>query len=94
MLAASLEGWQPPQVVMIGDESSGKSTILERLAMMPIFPRGDDLTTRLPIHLRLRYAEVSLPPRLEVVESATGKTVRGPYVIPSVSGHIDVRSHP
>ncbi|KAJ1479878.1 hypothetical protein T484DRAFT_1812772 [Baffinella frigidus] len=91
VLAASLEGWQPPQVVMIGDESSGKSTILERLAMMPIFPRGDDLTTRLPIHLRLRYAEVSLPPRLEVIESATGKTVRGPYVIPSVSGHVDVR---
>lgn len=91
VLAASLEGWQPPQLVMIGDESSGKSTILERLAMMPIFPRGDHLTTRLPIHLRLRYAEVSQPPRLEVIESATGNTVRGPYVVPSVSGHVDVR---
>jgi len=91
VLAASLEGWQPPQVVMIGDESSGKSTILERLAMMPIFPRGDDLTTRLPIHVRLRYAEASLPPRLEVVDTATGKTIRGPFVIPSVSGHVDVR---
>ncbi|KAJ1486862.1 hypothetical protein T484DRAFT_2291783 [Baffinella frigidus] len=90
ILAASLEGWQPPQVVMIGQESSGKSSILERLAMMPLFPRGDDITTRLPIHVHLRNAESSLPPTLEVVDTATNTTVRGPYVVPAISGHLDV----
>ena len=92
ILAASLEGWQPPQVVMIGQERSGKSSILERLAMMPLFPRGDGIviTTRLPIHLHLRNAETSLPPTLEVVDTATGETVIGPYVVPSINGHLDV----
>jgi len=90
ILAASLEGWQPPQVVMIGQESSGKSSILERVAMMPLFPRGDDITTRLPIHVHLRNADISLPPTLEVVDTKTNKTVRGPYVVPSISGHLDV----
>ncbi|KAJ1481216.1 Dynamin family-domain-containing protein, partial [Baffinella frigidus] len=79
-----------PQVVMIGQQSSGKSSILERLAMMPLFPRGEGTITRLPIHVHLRNAETSLPPTLEVVDTATNKTVRGPYVVPSISGHLDV----
>jgi hypothetical protein len=41
LLTATLEGWQPPQLVVIGQESSGKSSIMERLAMMPIFPRNE-----------------------------------------------------
>ncbi len=43
LLTATLEGWQPPQLVVIGQESSGKSSVMERLAMMPIFPRSDGL---------------------------------------------------
>jgi len=30
---------QPPAVIVVGDESAGKSTILEQLAMLPVFPR-------------------------------------------------------
>ena len=54
LLREVLEGWAPPRVVVIGDESAGKSTILEQLANMPIFPRKRRFCTRLPVHLRLR----------------------------------------
>ena len=54
LLQEVLAGWAPPRIVVIGDESAGKSTILEQLANMPIFPRNRRFCTRLPIHLRLR----------------------------------------
>ena len=30
LLAETLDGWQPPQLVVVGQESSGKSSVLER----------------------------------------------------------------
>ena len=54
ILAESLKEWQPPQLVVIGSESSGKSSLLERLAMMPILPTAEGICTRLPIYIRLR----------------------------------------
>ena len=41
-----LPEWTPPCITVIGNESSGKSTILERLLMMSIFPRGEEICTR------------------------------------------------
>jgi len=49
-----LKGLSPPHIVVIGSESTGKSTLLERLAMMPLFPRARRTCTRVPIHLHLR----------------------------------------
>jgi hypothetical protein len=47
-----------PRFVVIGDEKSGKSSTVERLAMAPVFPRQDDATmTRQPILLKLRFSE-------------------------------------
>ena len=54
LLREVLEGWEPPRIVVIGDESAGKSTILEQLANVPIFPRKRRFCTRMPIELRLR----------------------------------------
>lgn len=78
LLREVLEGWAPPRIVVIGNQSAGKSTILEQLANMPIFPRKDTFCTRLPTHLRLRRdpetskAELSVykiqPDRSEVKE--------------------------
>ncbi len=44
-----------PTVVVCGQESTGKSSVLERICMFPFFPRGHGITTRMPINLRLRH---------------------------------------
>ena len=86
LLAATLDGWQPPQIVVVGEESSGKSSVLERLMMTPLLPRAESICTRLPIHVRLRRSDQALPPTLEVFNVATNATERGPYVIAAQSG--------
>ena len=90
LLAATLDGWQPPQIVVVGEESSGKSSVLERLMMTPLLPRAESICTRLPIHVRLRRSDQALPPTLEVFNVATNATERGPYVIAAQSGAADV----
>ena len=42
-----------PRVIVCGQENSGKSSVLERICMLPFFPRKDVVTTRMPIFLRL-----------------------------------------
>jgi len=46
---------QFPEIVVVGGESVGKSSLLEKLAGVPIFPRGDGITTRVPFRLRLHH---------------------------------------
>jgi len=45
-----------PQIVVMGDQSSGKSSVLEALSGIP-FPRGSGLVTRCPIRLVMRNAK-------------------------------------
>jgi len=47
--------WGVPKIIVFGAESTGKSTIMERIAMMPIFPEGKKLCTRMAVEVRLRY---------------------------------------
>ena len=47
-----------PRIIVIGEESSGKSSTLERIAMMQFFPTDRKLCTRMPIELRLRYCSL------------------------------------
>ena len=91
VLAQTLDRWQPPQLVVIGQENSGKSTLLERLAMMPMFPRDKKFCTRLAIHVRLRNVDKCEPATLEVHNIKTGRTETEPYVIPTAFGVVDVR---
>ena len=44
-----------PEVVVVGAESVGKSSLLERLAGLPFFPRGESVTTRICFRLRLHH---------------------------------------
>ena len=49
-----------PQIAVMGDQSSGKSSVLEALSGIP-FPRGSGLTTRCPIRLIMRTASEGQP---------------------------------
>ena len=54
-----LDNLKPPKFVVLGDESGGKSTVLEHLIKMPLFPRKVAFCTRLPIHVHLRRPDKS-----------------------------------
>ena len=43
LLAATLDGWRPPQIVVAGEESPGKSSVLDRLMMTPLLPRAETI---------------------------------------------------
>lgn len=44
---------QLPQIVVIGSQSSGKSSVLESIVGFPFLPKGATMTTKRPIHLQL-----------------------------------------
>lgn len=46
-----------PQVIVIGSQSSGKSSVLEQIIQKDILPRGSELVTRCPIIIHLRPSE-------------------------------------
>jgi hypothetical protein len=74
-LERALGGWKPPVVVVFGQESCGKSTLLERIAMVPLFPKGADLCTRLPILISLRNVKENQKPCLHVMQRNSGLQV-------------------
>jgi GTP-binding protein EngB required for normal cell division len=62
-LKVSQEGIQLPTIVVVGDQSSGKSSVLESLAGISL-PRGHGICTRVPLIMRLKddpFADVSEP---------------------------------
>ncbi|CAH1397929.1 unnamed protein product [Nezara viridula] len=46
---------QLPQIVVVGDQSSGKSSVLEGLVGKPFLPRGVGVVTRRPLLIHLEY---------------------------------------
>ncbi|ELQ75421.1 Vacuolar sorting protein VPS1, dynamin [Trachipleistophora hominis] len=48
-----------PQIIVIGPQSSGKSSVLERIIGHDLLPKGEDLVTRCPIVINLRNAGVN-----------------------------------
>lgn len=46
-----------PQIVVIGGQSSGKSSVLESLVGRDFLPRGSGLVTRRPLILQLNQVE-------------------------------------
>ena len=50
-----MDGYDIPQIIVVGEESSGKSSLLENIIKCPIFPRDTKYCTKVPIHLTLKY---------------------------------------
>ena len=55
-LGISSEGVKLPTIVLVGDQSHGKSSVLESLAGIDL-PRGTGVVTRVPLILRLQQAD-------------------------------------
>ncbi|KAA8538903.1 hypothetical protein F0562_025595 [Nyssa sinensis] len=53
-LKVTQEGIQLPTIVVVGDQSSGKSSVLESLAGINL-PRGQGICTRVPLIMRLQH---------------------------------------
>eukprot|EP00939_MAST-03C_sp_MAST-3C-sp1_P000548 g548.t1 len=60
ILNETIKGWKMPAVVVFGGQSTGKSTLLERISGLPMFPRGRDMCTKLPIQIKLRYVRTGV----------------------------------
>ncbi|KAI9127101.1 hypothetical protein K1719_001660 [Acacia pycnantha] len=54
------EGIQIPSIVVVGDQSSGKSSVMESLAGISL-PRGQGICTRVPLIMRLQNHPVTEP---------------------------------
>ena len=65
------EGIQLPTIVVVGDQSSGKSSVLESLAGISL-PRGQGICTRVPLIMRLQH---HYKPDPELLLEYMGKTV-------------------
>jgi GTP-binding protein EngB required for normal cell division len=65
------EGIQLPTIVVVGDQSSGKSSVLESLAGISL-PRGQGICTRVPLVMRLQNHPLPHP---ELLLEFNGNTV-------------------
>lgn len=64
-----------PQMCVMGDQSSGKSSVLEALSGIP-FPRGTGLVTRCPIRLAMRKARNGEPWSATVYTSVNPQRIK------------------
>ncbi|KAL5577046.1 hypothetical protein UlMin_018745 [Ulmus minor] len=76
-LDVSKEGIQLPTIVVVGDQSSGKSSVLESLARISL-PRGQNICTRVPLIMRLKnssnpHPELSLEYQGKVISTHEDK---------------------
>ncbi len=82
MLAKLMNGGlRTPQIVVIGVESHGKSTLLERLIGFAIFPKSArgvaKMCTRCPIRVHLRRSVEGKISSVCVIDRITSRRVRG-----------------
>ena len=73
-------GVRLPQIVVVGNQSSGKSSVLEAISQVP-FPKNDVRCTRFPIELKMRRAQtrsskVSILPHPTTTESSACERLR------------------
>ena len=77
---------------MVGRENSGKSTVLERLCMIPLFPHDRTVCTRMAIRIKIRHSAAALPPTLEVWDMQADRRIGQRRCIPLVSGNLDIQN--
>ncbi|KAJ9661206.1 Dynamin- GTPase protein [Neophaeococcomyces mojaviensis] len=73
-----------PQIVVVGSQSSGKSSVLENIVGRDFLPRGSGIVTRRPLILQL----INIPPDDEEDDYATGEA-QIPHTAASVAEHAE-----
>jgi len=71
-----------PQIVVVGSQSSGKSSVLENIVGRDFLPRGSGIVTRRPLILQL----INIPPEEEEEDYATSEA-QVPHTAASVAEH-------
>ncbi|CAE7456190.1 klhl3 [Symbiodinium sp. CCMP2592] len=66
VLVATLGSWRAPFLVVFGAESVGKSSLLQRLSLLPFFPTDRSRCTRMPVRLEIRRTATPHPATLQV----------------------------
>ena len=66
-----------PQLIVVGAQSSGKSSLINKLVGYDLLPIGESMVTRTPIHIRLHHAgdTETGTATLSVLDNGTLKTV-------------------
>ena len=89
LLAELLADFKAPAIVVLGGEKSGKSTLLERICMMMLFSRDEQICTRMRIEVRLRRKAVASVPVLEEVDLTTNCTLsKTPFPMANGEEHV------
>lgn len=83
-------GWEPPQLVVIGVQSSEKSSLLETLIGLPIFPETEAHHAPFKVSLR-RGPALSRVPLLHIRHVASGRIVVPPIPISVLGARAVVR---
>jgi dynamin 1-like protein len=63
-----------PQVVVVGSQSSGKSSVLEAIIGKDFLPRGSGVVTRRPLLIQLVKVEPASDPDTQSSGSSSGAT--------------------
>ncbi len=50
-----------PRIAVLGEQSSGKSSLLESIAGLTFLPRGTGIVTRRPLELRMIKSNIDKP---------------------------------
>jgi GTP-binding protein EngB required for normal cell division len=72
----ALGGEEPldlPQIVVVGTQSSGKSSVLENIVGRDFLPRGSGIVTRRPLILQLNNLPPGAAPKKEEGRRAAGE---------------------
>eukprot|EP00041_Stephanoeca_diplocostata_P035894 m.1281601 g.1281601 ORF g.1281601 m.1281601 type:complete len:1295 (+) comp24773_c2_seq8:252-4136(+) len=86
-----LDRWEPANVVVMGNQSHGKSSILERICRMPIFPRNHIQCTRLPVKVCIRRGAQQQPVTLQMWNTVNNAPMGDVQIVPIGNGELDVR---
>eukprot|EP00438_Fugacium_kawagutii_P006459 Skav204523 [mRNA] locus=scaffold3201:413139:413603:+ [translate_table: standard] len=54
LLSESLQQFEIPYVIAIGNTSSGRSTLMRRWSHLPFFPSQEEICTKMPVKVEIR----------------------------------------